>query len=180
LTVLLGKLRDGHREAASALFPLVNDELRRMAASYMRRERPDHTLQATALVNEAFLKVAGTAECSFENRAHFFGVAARAMRQILVDYARTHQSFKRGAGAKKIELKEAMVFSEPQSDEILAVDEALGRLEALSPRQARIVELRFFAGLPVPETATVLGVSERQVVRDWSVAQAWLRRELGA
>jgi RNA polymerase sigma factor (TIGR02999 family) len=171
-------MQRGDRDAGNRLLPLVYDELRRLAASYMRRERPDHTLQATALVNEAFIKIVGNDAAAFESRSHFFGVAAGVMRHILVDYARSRLSNKRGGEAKRLPLDEALVFSDEQSDQLVALDAGLEKLAKLSPRQAKIVELRFFAGLSIPETAKILDVAPRTIVREWSVAQAWLRREL--
>jgi len=178
VTRLLASMKEGDADAANRLLPLVYDELRRLAASYMRRERPDHTLQATALVNEAFVKMVGKDATAFESRSHFFGVAAGIMRHILVDHARSRRANKRGGSAKRLQLDEALVFSDQQSDQLLAVDEALERLAKLSPRQAKIVELRFFTGLSIPETAKILEIAPRTVVREWTVAQAWLQREL--
>jgi RNA polymerase sigma factor (TIGR02999 family) len=180
VTQLLATLQSGDPEAAGRLIPLVYDELRRLAASYMRRERPDHTLQATALVNEAFLKMVGNGGAAFESRSHFFGVAAGVMRHVLVDHARERRASKRGGEVKRLPLDEALVFSDEQSDQLLALDEALERLAKLSPRQTKIVELRFFAGLSIPATASVLRIAPRTVVREWIVAQAWLQRQLGA
>lgn len=177
ITRLLGELRAGRQDAASRLVPVVYGELRRMAAHYMRWERQDHTLQPTALVHEAYLRLVGQRE-DWRNRAHFFGVAAQLMRRILVDHARGHQAEKRGGAWPKVSLDEAFVYSQEKSGELLAIDEALARLEQWDPRQSRIVELRFFVGLTVEETAEVLGVSPKTVKRDWSVARAWLRGEM--
>jgi RNA polymerase sigma-70 factor (ECF subfamily) len=179
VTRLLIAMQDGQRDAESRLLTLVYDELRRLAAGYLRHERPDHTLQATALVHEAYLKLAGQ-NATWQNRGHFFGVAAQAMRRVLVDHARAFCAGKRGSGQAKISLDEALVFSAVQSRELLDLDEALTRLAEFDARLARVVELRFFAGLSVEETAEALGCATRTVNRDWRTAQAWLRRELGA
>jgi RNA polymerase sigma-70 factor (ECF subfamily) len=179
VTQLLMAMQEGQPEAEGRLIPLVYDELRRLAASYLRRERPDHTLQATALVHEAYIKLADQ-KGSWQNRSHFFAVAAQVMRRILVDHARAHCAQKRGSGGIKVELDEAVLVSSAQSRELLDIDEALTRLAQIDPRQARVVELRFFAGLSVEETAHVMDLSTRTVLRDWRMAQAWLRRELSA
>jgi len=178
VTLLLSALSQGDRNAASKLVPVVYGELRRLAGSYMRRERQDHTLQATALVHEAYLKLVEQRSVNWQSRAHFFGVAAQLMRRILIDHARGHLRQKRGGEHKKISLDQAYIFSEQQSAELLAVDEALERLSKLDPRQARVVELRFFGGLSVEEAAEVLGVSPKTVKRDWSVAKTWLYADL--
>jgi RNA polymerase sigma-70 factor, ECF subfamily len=178
VTVLLAQLAGGDEQAASRLVPLVYSELRRMAARYMRRERVDHTLQTTALVHEAYLKLVEQTSASWENRAHFFGVAAQVMRHLLIDHARGHLREKRGGGLPVLQLDEGLVFSPEQSSELLDVDAALQRLTQLDPRQGKIVELRFFGGLTVEETAAVLGISPKTVKRDWSVAKAWLHGEL--
>jgi RNA polymerase sigma-70 factor (ECF subfamily) len=178
VTVLLAQLADGDQQAASRLVPLVYNELRKMAARYMRRERVDHTLQTTALVHEAYLKLVEQTSASWENRAHFFGVAAQVMRHILIDHARGHLREKRGGGQPVLQLDEGLVFSPEQSWELLEVDAALHRLSELDPRQGKIVELRFFGGLTVEETAALLGISPKTVKRDWSVAKAWLHGEL--
>jgi RNA polymerase sigma-70 factor, ECF subfamily len=178
VTLLLSALSQGDRNAASKLVPVVYGELRRLAGGYMRRERQDHTLQATALVHEAYLKLVEQRSVNWQSRAHFFGVAAQLMRRILIDHARGHLRQKRGGEHKKISLDQAYIFSEQQSAELLAVDEALERLSKLDPRQARVVELRFFGGLSVEEAAEVLGVSPKTVKRDWSVAKTWLYADL--
>lgn len=178
VTRLLSALTRGDEGAAAKLIPAVYDELRRLAASYMRRERPDHTLQATALVHEAYLKLVEQRSVNWQSRAHFFGVAAQLMRRILIDHARGHLRQKRGGEQRKVALDEAVVCSEQQSEELLAVDEALQRLAKLDARQARVVELRFFGGLSVEEAAEVLGISPKTVKRDWSVAKAWLYADL--
>jgi RNA polymerase sigma-70 factor (ECF subfamily) len=178
VTMLLSALTNGEEGAASKLIPMVYDELRRLAGSYMRRERVDHTLQATALVNEADLKLIEQRAVNWQSRAHFFGVAAQLMRRILIDYARGHTREKRGGEQKKVSLDEVFLFSEQQADELLAVDDSLNLLAKMDPRQARGVELRFFAGLSVEEAAEALGVSPKTVKRDWSVAKAWLYADL--
>jgi RNA polymerase sigma-70 factor (ECF subfamily) len=178
VTMLLSALTNGEEGAASKLIPMVYDELRRLAGSYMRRERVDHTLQATALVNEAYLKLIEQRAVNWQSRAHFFGVAAQLMRRILIDYARGHTREKRGGEQKKVSLDEVFLFSEQQADELLAVDDSLNLLAKMDPRQARVVELRFFAGLSVEEAAEALGVSPKTVKRDWSVAKAWLYADL--
>jgi RNA polymerase sigma factor (TIGR02999 family) len=168
----------GNREALDKLMPIVYDELHRQAARYLRHEREGHTLQTTALVHEAYVRLIGQAEVRWQNRAHFFGIAAEMMRRILVDHARKRHAAKRGGEAVRVTLNEALKASEEQSLDLVAVDEALTRLARIDPQQARVVELRFFGGLDVEETAEVLGISERTVKRDWSVAKAWIRREL--
>jgi RNA polymerase sigma-70 factor (ECF subfamily) len=178
VTVLLAQLVGGDEQAASRLVPLVYSELRQMAARYMRRERADHTLQTTALVHEAYLKLVEQRSASWQNRAHFFAVAAKVMRHILVDHARANMREKRGGGQPVLQLDEGLVFSPESSSELLEVDEALHRLAEMDPRQGKIVELRFFGGLTVDETAAVLGISAKTVKRDWSVAKAWLHGEL--
>jgi RNA polymerase sigma-70 factor, ECF subfamily len=178
ITLLLSSLSRGDPQAASELIPMVYDELRRLAASYMRRERPDHTLQATALVHEAYVKLLEQRSVDWQSRAHFFGIAAQLMRRILIDHARSHLRQKRGGENQKVSLDGALVFSEQQSAEMLAVDESLQRLEKVDPRQARVVELRFFGGLNVEEIAEILKVSDKTVKRDWSVARAWLYADM--
>ncbi len=162
------------------MIPLVYAELRRLAASYMRRERVDHTLQPTALVHEAYLKLVEQRSVDWQSRAHFFGIAAQVMRRILVDHARGYLRDKRGGGQKPVPIDEALVFAPEQSMELVKIDEALERLTKLDPRQGKIVELRFFGGLTVEQTADLLGISEKTVKRDWSMAKAWLRGELKA
>jgi len=179
VTRLLGELRAGNPEAASKLIPLVYKELHRLAGYYMRRERPNHTLQTTALVHEAYLRLVEQQEINWQSRAQFMGVAAQTMRRILVDYARAHQTDKRGGREAKVSLEEKLVlFSPERSQELVALDEALTRLAPMAPRQSRIIELRFFGGLTVEETAEVLRIAPKTVKRDWSVARAWLHREL--
>jgi RNA polymerase sigma-70 factor, ECF subfamily len=178
VTQLLSALARGEEEAASKLMPVVYAELRRLAGSYMRRERDDHTLQATALVHEAYLKLVEQRSVNWQSRAHFFGIAAQLMRRILVDHARGHLRQKRGGEQIHVPLDEAFVFAEQQADEVLAVDDSLEQLARIDPRQARVVELRFFGGLSVEEAADVLGVSPKTIKREWSVAKAWLTADL--
>lgn len=178
VTNLLVQLKNGNRDAEPRLIPLVYAELRRLAGHYIRGERPGHTLQATALVHEAYLRLVGQKEISWQNRAHFFGVAANLMRRILVDHARAKQAKKRGGSGQKLSLDEAVLVKPEAPEQFLALDEALERLARRDPRQSRIVELRFFGGLSEEETAEVLGISTRTVKRDWSVARAWLYQQL--
>ncbi len=178
ITQLLVELRGGNPDAETKLIPLVYRQLHRLAAHYMRHQRPDHTLQPTALVNEAYLRLVGQPKTDWKDRAHFFGVASRLMRQILVEHARAKQTKKRGGLAQKLSLDGALEFSHDRSHELVALDDALNGLEKLSPRQSRVVEMRFFVGLSVEETAEVLGTSPRTVKRDWNVARAWLHGEL--
>jgi len=178
VTLLLSALTRGEPDAASQLIPVVYEELRKLAASYMRAERADHTLEPTALVHEAYIKLVKHEAPEWQSRAHFFGVAAQLMRHILTDHARAHLRHKRGGGRQQIPLNEALVFSEDQSAELLALDASIQRLAEIDPRQSRTVELRFFGGLSVDETAEVLGVSPKTVKRDWSSAKAWLYADL--
>lgn len=178
VTELLQQWSNGREDALHRLAPLIHAELRRLAASYMRRERPDHTLQATALVNEAFLKLVDQRAVRWQNRAHFFGIAAQAMRRILVDHARAHVSDKRGAGERPVPLDEAVALTHMPSPELLALDEALTRLARFDIQQSRVVELRFFGGLTMEETAEVLRISPATVGREWTMARAWLYAEL--
>lgn len=179
VTQLLQQWSAGRAEALDRLMPLVYDELRRLAASYMRRERPDHTLGASGLVNEAFLRLVDQQDVRWQNRAHFFGIAAQAMRRILVDHARARASSKRGAGEPHLPLEEADALTPMPDADLLALDDALNRLAALDPQQSRIVELRFFGGLTIEETAEVLGISPATVGREWALARAWLYAEIG-
>ena len=180
VTMLLDRLRDGDANALDQLVPLIHTELRRLARAQMRHERPGHTLQATALAHEAYLRLVRLENQDWRDRAHFLGVAAAVMRRLLIDHARKHGAERRGAGAVHVELDEAAhVGAADRNDDLLALDDALARLAALDERQARIVEMRFFAGLGVEETAAALGISERTVKREWSVARSWLRAELG-
>jgi RNA polymerase sigma factor (TIGR02999 family) len=178
ITQLLIAWNQGDQSARDELTPLIYDELRRMARGYLRRERPGHTLQPTALVHEAFLRLIGQSQVNWQNRAHFFGAAARLMRQILIDHAETRRATKRGGGAERVSLDDADHFTVGPEIDLIALDEALGRLEALDPRQGRIVEMRYFSGLTIEEIAEAIGVSPATVKRDWSMARAWLRREL--
>jgi RNA polymerase sigma factor (TIGR02999 family) len=177
VTQLLVKLSDGDRSALDDLLPLVYDELRRLADRYLRRERSDHTLQATALVNEAYLRLVDQ-NVPWQNRAHFFGVAAEMMRRILVDHARSHQAQKRGSGGVKLSLDEAINMSDERATDLIALDEALTALAEFDQQKSRIVELRFFAGLSIEETAKVLGIGTATVIRQWKMAKAWLYHQV--
>jgi RNA polymerase sigma factor (TIGR02999 family) len=179
VTVLLAELKRGREDALGRLMPLVYKELRRLAGHYLRYERIGHTLQPTALVHEAYLRLVGQDRADWQNRAQFMGVAAQLMRRILVDYARERTAAKRGGGAVKIDGEGLELgVSLEQSEQVLAVDEALARLSKLDPQQAQIIELRYFGGLTVEETAEALGISPRTVKRDWAMAKAWLHAEL--
>ena len=178
LTDLLREWRDGDKAALDKLTPLVYDELRRIAHRYVRRERNGHTLQTTALVNEAYMRLAGERKIEWENRAHFFAVTARVMRHILTDYARRRSYAKRGGEARQVPLAEAYVMSEERAAELVVLDEALAELAKLDPRKSRVVELRYFGGLSLEETAEVLEVSLMTVRRDWRAAKAWLFRSM--
>jgi RNA polymerase sigma-70 factor (ECF subfamily) len=177
VTGLLRSLSEGDETARDRLFIVVYDELRRLARRAMRSERPDHTLQPTALVNEAFLRLAGTNDIEWEDRRHFFAVAAKTMRRILVDHARGLRAAKRDGG-QRTELTVNIAITDQNADDILAVDEALSRLEVLDPRQGKVVEFRYFAGFSNDETAALLGVNVRTVKRDWQTARAWLHAQL--
>jgi RNA polymerase sigma-70 factor, ECF subfamily len=178
VTLLLSELNQGNQEAAAKLIPLVYDELKRLARSYMRRERKDHTLQTTALVHEAYLKIVRQRAPNWQGRSHFLGIAAQLMRRILIDHARGYLREKRGGAQVILPLNEALAFSPEHSGDLLKLDEALRRLTVLDPRQGQVVELRFFGGLSVEETAEYLNVSPKTVKRDWAVAKAWLYGEL--
>lgn len=178
ITALLHRVRKGDMEASSALVPLVYGELRRLASHYLRNERIGHTLQPTVLVHDALIQLLGSESIDWQNRAHFFALASQAMRRILVDYARSHRAEKRGGEFQRVSLDENLVFSSQRCDELLALDEALGRLERREKRLGRMVELRFFSGMTEEETAEVLGISVRTVKRDWKVARAWLYGEM--
>ena len=178
VTRLLIDWSNGDQAALAKLVPVVEQELRRLAHYYMSRERAGHTLQTTALVNEAFVRLVPRKNVQWQNRAHFFGIAAQLMRTILVDHARSHACAKRGGGADKLELNEALVVSQHKASEVIALDEALKELELIDAQQSRIVELRFFGGLTVEEAAEVLHVSPATIKREWSTAKAWLYREL--
>ncbi len=178
VSLLLQRWSGGDNEALNELIPLVYAELRRMARRYMRQQAGAHTLQTTALINEAFLRLVGQEETQWENRAHFFGVAAQAMRHILVDYARTRNVAKRGGGAQQVSLDQALTISPEHDADLVALDDALNELAKLDQRRCLVVELRFFGGLTEEEIGTVLKVSARTVRNDWSFARAWLLREL--
>ncbi len=179
ITRMLQEWSGGDRDALDALLPLVYTELHRQASRYLRRERPDHTLQTTALIHEAYMKLVDQREVNWQNRTHFFGIAAQMMRRILVDYARQRHRAKRGGIAEDLPLEEAaLVVSEERSVDLVALDEALTRLAEFDERQARIVELRYFSGLTIEETAEVLRISPATVKSDWNVAKAWLRHEI--
>ena len=177
VSALLIKWRGGDQEALQALIPLVYQELRRIAQHHLQQERPDHTLQSTALVHEAYLRLVKQAPAEVENRAHFLAVASRLMRQILVDHARAHRAAKRDGGLK-LELQDAMASQETQDVDLMALDNALNELGRLDPQQCRIVEMRFFGGLSIEDTAEVIGVSGTTVKREWATARAWLLREM--
>jgi RNA polymerase sigma factor (TIGR02999 family) len=179
ITHLLKEWSEGDQQALDELTPLVYEELRQQAARYLRKERPNHSLQATALINEAFLRLIDVKDVQWQNRAHFFGIAANLMRRILVDHARRRDAEKRGGSQVCLTLDEGLAWANEPDVDLLAIDEALDRLAIIDEQQARIVELRFFSGLTVEETATALGVSPKTVKRDWSVARAWLKREIG-
>jgi RNA polymerase sigma-70 factor (ECF subfamily) len=177
VTHLLRALRNGDRAAEAELIPLVYNELRRLAAGYMRSERVNHTLQATGVVHEAYLKLVGQNE-NWQDRSHFFGVAAHQMRRILVDYARKHNAVKRGGAERKVSFEDAMAIAEERPADLLAIEEALDRLAREYPRQARVVELRFHGGYTEDEAAKILGFSSETLKRDWKLARAWLGREM--
>lgn len=178
VSALLNKWRAGDEQALQTLIPLVYQELRRIARYHLGRERPDHTLQSTALVHEAYLRLMKQGPAEIENRAHFLAVASQLMRQILVDHARRHRAAKRGGGLK-LELNEAESLKNSSEVDLILLDRALNDLARLDPQQSRVVEMRFFGGLSIEETAGVLGVSSTTVKRDWASARAWLRREVG-
>ena len=178
VTLLLNKLSAGDQKAAAELVPLVYEELRRLAARHLAHERSDHTLQATALVHEAYVKLAAQKDAKWQNRAQFFGVASQAMRRILVDYARGKQRIRRGGKQQKVSLDDVSLVSTESTEEVLAVHESLSRLEMLDARQARIVELRYFGGLTVEEIAEIVGISGKTVMRELNVAKAWLYGDL--
>jgi RNA polymerase sigma factor (TIGR02999 family) len=179
VTLLLARLRDGNQDAANQLIPLVYAELRRMAGAYMQRERPGQTLQATALVHEAYMRLVDGQPGPWQNRAHFFAIAAHAMRQVLVDHARRRHAGKRGgASAREVAIDVDLLIAPDRLEDVLAIDEALERLAAIDPRQSRLIELRFFVGLNVEEVAEVMGISPVTVKREWRSAKAWLHREL--
>lgn len=179
ITLLLERWGNGDAEVLDDLMPLVYNELRRQAAGYLRRERSNHTLQPTALINEAYLKLINVRDVKWQNRSHFFAIAARVMRRILVDYARERKREKRGGAAENVPLDEALtIVSQGKSVDLVALDEALNKLATFDERQAKVVELRYFSGLSIDETAEVLKVSDVTVRRDWNTAKAWLHQEI--
>jgi len=178
VTQLLINWGKGDKQALDQLMPLVYKELHLIASRYLRRERQGHTLQTTALINEAYLRVVNQNSVNWQNRAQFFGVAAQMMRRILVDHARSHLYAKRGGGAEKLTLDEAIATPQERDFELVALDDALITLAAIDPQQSRIIELRFFGGLTIEETADVLGISPATVKRDWNIAKAWLYGEI--
>lgn len=178
VTRLLDELRAGNRAAESRLIEVVYPRLHRIAARSLGQERSGHTLQATELVNEAYMELLGDAGIEWKNRLHFYAAAAQSMRRILVDYGRMRRAAKRGGDRQQVELTDGLAISEERMDEVVAIDEALTRLEKFDPRQCRVVELRFFGGLTEDEAAEVLGISPRTVRRDWNLARAWLHGEL--
>jgi RNA polymerase sigma factor (TIGR02999 family) len=178
ITQLLHQWSNGQEEVLEKLIPFIYPELHRVAMRYMGRERVEHTLQATALINEAFLRLVDCKNMQWQNRAHFFAVSAQVMRHILVDHARSRREQKHGGGLRPVCLDDVLVVCEEQAEDLLAVNEALESLAALDPRKVKIVELRFFAGLTVEETAEVLKISHMTVIRDWDFAKAWLLRQL--
>jgi RNA polymerase sigma factor (TIGR02999 family) len=179
VTKLLANWGQGNLEAREELIPLVYQELRSLASAYLRRERPDHTLQPTALVHEAYIRLVDQRNVTWENRHHFFGAAAQLMRRILMDHARSHLAEKRGSGVAKVALTEAVVMSQEQPAQMLLLNDCLTRLAALDPQQGQIVELRVFGGLTVEEITAIMGISSSTVKRDWALAKAWLSREIG-
>jgi RNA polymerase sigma factor (TIGR02999 family) len=178
VTLLLRGWRSGDRTALDALLPLVYKELRRLARFQLRKERPDHTLQSAALVHEAYLRLIGLNSPQWESSTHFFSIAAQLMREILVDYARRHRAAKRGAGARKLCIEEAAGLSSQKNVDVLALDDALNALAKIDPRQSKVVELRFFAGLSLKEISEALEIAPATVQRDWTAARAWLHREI--
>jgi RNA polymerase sigma factor (TIGR02999 family) len=176
ITQLLVRWREGDETALDKLIPLVYTELRRLAGHYMHQERPGHTLQTSALINEAYLRLIDHKNINWENRAHFFGVAAQAMRRVLVDYARSRRYIKRGGDVQMVPLDEAALVSRQKAADLVALDDALASLARIDPRKSRVVELRYFGGLSVEEAAEVLGISQATVMREWSTAKAWLLR----
>jgi RNA polymerase sigma factor (TIGR02999 family) len=178
ITVLLNRMGDGDAVAPEELLPLVYDDLRRLAQSYLSKERPDHTLQATALVHEAYMRLVDWQNASWQNRAHFFSVAANVMRRVLVDHARRKNAEKRGGLDQKLSLDEAVSFAQEREVDLVALDDALADLEKIDARQAKVVELRFFGGLTIEETAEALRVSPATVKNEWTFAKAWLRTRL--
>jgi RNA polymerase sigma factor (TIGR02999 family) len=178
VTQLLVAWSDGDAEARDELMPLVYDELHRLAHRYMNHERPGHTLQTSALVNEAFIRLIDQKDVDWQNRTHFFALAAQMMRRILVDHARSRQYLKRGGDGRRVSFDETMMVSHERVDEVIALDDALQDLAQFDQRKSQIVELRFFAGLSIEETAELLKVSPGTVMRDWTLAKAWLRKQI--
>lgn len=179
ITQMLIELTDGNQEVVNQILPHIYDELRRLAGSYLRRERSDHTLQPTALVHEAYMKLIDQRQVRWQNRAHFFGIAAQVMRRILMDHARKHKAEKRGGEADKLPLEdEILIVATNRSDQLMALDEALNSLAEMDPQKAKIVELRYFGGLSIEETAEVMGVSVPTINRQWRTAKAWLYGQL--
>lgn len=178
ITRLLTEWSGGNQAALDTLIPVIYDELRRLASNYMRGERPDHILQTTALVNEAYMRLLGRRNVSCQSRTQFFAVAAQVMRRVLVDYARTRDRAKRGSGAAAVPLEDVAILSEGRADELLSIHSALDRLAAFDPRKGRVFELRYFGGMTMEEVADVLSVSPVTVERDWKMAKLWLRREI--
>lgn len=178
ITQLLAEWREGNQSALDDLYPLVYDELHRLARRYMSRERKGHTLQTTALINEAYVRLVDQKNVPWANRSHFFAISAQIMRRILIDHARRHQYAKRGGGARQVSLEEAATVVPDQSEELLRLDEALKSLAEMDPRRSQVVELRYFGGLNNEEIAGVLHISENTVTRDWNMARAWLYQQL--
>jgi RNA polymerase sigma factor (TIGR02999 family) len=178
ITELLAQWSDGNQTALDRLYPLVYEELRRLARSYMRGERKGHTLQTTALINEAYVRMVDQRNVHWQNRSHFFAISAQIMRRILVDHARRYLHAKRGGGAQKISLDEVLIVAKERSEEVLMLNEALSNLARLDPRRCQVVEMRYFAGLNNKEIASVLKISENTVMRDWNLARAWLYQQL--
>ena len=179
ITELLEQWSVGNQSALDRLYPLVYEELRRLARSYMKREQKGHTLQTTALINEAYVRLVDQHNVHWQNRSHFFAISAQIMRRILVDHARRYLQAKRGGGALRVSLDEVMIVASERSEEVLMLDEALGNLARVDPRRCQVVELRYFAGLNNEEIASVLKISENTVMRDWNLARAWLYQQLG-
>ncbi|HJX92216.1 MAG TPA: sigma-70 family RNA polymerase sigma factor [Pyrinomonadaceae bacterium] len=178
ITQLLINWSQGDQNALEELTPLVETELRRLARHYLARENPGHTLQTSALINEAYIRLINQRDISWQNRAHFFGISAKIMRHILIDHARNYRYAKRGGGVRELPLDEAVILREERAQDLVALDDALKKLTALDERKSNIVELRFFGGLTIEETAATLKISPMTVIREWRSARAWLRREL--
>lgn len=178
VTKLLRDWSDGEQKAFDELLPIVYNELRRLAHNYLNRERSDHTLQTTALVHEAYLKLVDQREVKWQNRAHFFAISAQAMRRILIDKARRHAAVKRGEAPEKLSLDDALNLSTDSDETMLALDEALNELETIDPQQSRVIELRYFGGLTIEETAEVMNLSPATIKREWAMARAWLYKKI--